>query len=361
LEVVFIIAMRSVRLVLKEISFLRFFNEVVGMINPHLPLIELHRHLDGNVRLETVLDLGRQYNLSLPAWDVESLRPHIQVLEPQVGVMAFISKMGWFTKVMVNYEACRRIAYENVEDAWREGIDYIELRFSPWFMAEPNGLDPTGIVEAVVAGVKEGVQDYDVRVNLIGILSRTFGQEIAWKELEALLSRYEDLVAIDLAGDEVNYPAELFADHFKKARGVGLEVTVHAGEAAGSESIWQAIRILGASRIGHALSAVDDPELMDFMLENRIGIESNLTSNVQTSCVSDYANHPLKRFLELGLLATINTDDPGISNIDLAYEYNVAAPAAGLSTQQIHQAQKNALEVAFLSDQEKDTLLRQKV
>jgi adenosine deaminase len=328
------------------------------MIDPQFPLIELHRHLDGNVRLETVLDLGRKYNLPLPSWELEGLRPYIQVMEPQVGVMAFIAKFEWFTGVMVDLEACRRIAYENVEDAAHEGIDYIELRFSPWFMAEPHGLDPEGIVEAVMGGVKAGVQDFDIKVKLIGILSRTYGPEIAWKELAALLAHHDDLVAIDLAGDEVHFPAELFAEHFKKARGLGLEVTAHAGEASGPESIWQAIKVLGASRIGHAITAVDDPKLMDFMLENRVGIEASLTSNVQTSSVSDYAHHPIKQFLERGLLATINTDDPGISNIDLRYEYEVAAPAAGLSIEQVHQAQRNAYEVAFLSDQEKDGLLR---
>jgi adenosine deaminase len=330
------------------------------MIDPNFPLIELHRHLDGNVRLETVLDLGRKHNLPLPSEDVEGLRPYIQVMEPQVGVMAFIAKFEWFTKVMVDYDACRRIAYENVEDAYQEGIDYIELRFSPWFMAEPNGLDPAGIVEAVVDGVRAGAQDFKIWINLIGIISRTYGPEIAWKELNALLTHHSDLVAIDLAGDEVNYPAELFTEHFDRVRDTGLEVTAHAGEAAGPESIWQAISLLKATRIGHALSALEDPMLVDFMLEREIGIEVSLTSNVQTSCVPDYASHPLKRFLQKGLLATINTDDPGISNIDLQYEYEVAAPAAGLSITQIHQAQRNALKVAFLSDQEKESLLCRK-
>jgi adenosine deaminase len=205
--------------------------------------------------------------------------------------------------------------------------------------------------------VKAGVRDFEIQVKLIGIISRTYGPEIAWKELNALLAFHEGLVALDLAGDEVNYPASLFEDHFKAARESGLEVTIHAGEAAGPESIWQAIRILGATRIGHGLSAVEDPALLDFLLENEIGIESNLTSNVQTSCVSGYASHPLKKFLALGLLATINTDDPGISNIDLRYEYEVAAPAAGLTQEQIQQAQRNALKVAFLSREEKEALL----
>ena len=112
------------------------------MIDPTLPLIDLHRHLDGCVRLETILDLGRQHGVPLPDWEVESLRPHVQVTGPQPGVMAFIAKFRWMTAVMVDNDACRRIAYEAVEDARREGLDYVELRFSPWFMAEPNRLDP---------------------------------------------------------------------------------------------------------------------------------------------------------------------------------------------------------------------------
>lgn len=120
------------------------------------------------------------------------------------------------------------------------------------------------------------------------------------------------------------------------------------------------MQVLRAERLGHAVHAVEDPRLMDFLAESRIGIEANLTSNVQTSTVSSYAAHPLRQFLERGILATINTDDPGISGIDLRYEYEVAAPAAGLTAAQIAQAQRNALTVAFLSTEEKEQLLRKK-
>jgi adenosine deaminase len=326
------------------------------MIDPTIPLIDLHRHLDGSVRLETILDLGRKHNLELPAWDTEGLRPHVQVTDPQPGVMAFIAKFKWMTAILVDYDACHRIAYENVEDAFKEGIDHIELRFSPWFMAESNGLDPAGVVEAVVDGTQQGCRDFGISAGLIGILSRTYGEEIAWKELDALLTQRDHLVAIDLAGDEANYPAELFIPHFRRVHEAGLQVTVHAGEAAGPESIWQAIRSLGAKRIGHAIRATEDPSLMEYLAEQRIGIEANLTSNVQTSSVPDYASHPLLTFLENGLLATINTDDPGISRIGLHHEYEVAAPAAGLSREQIRQAQRNALEIAFLSQTQKQKL-----
>ncbi len=326
------------------------------MTEAGLPLIDLHRHLDGSVRLATILELGIQHNLPLPAFDLEGLRPHVQVTDPQPDILAFFARFKWQTLVMADYDACRRIAYENVEDAQRKGIAYIELRFSPWFMAETHHLDPAGVVEAVVDGVEAGQRDTGIRVNLTGILSRTYGPEIAWQELAALLAQKEHLVGLDLAGDEVHFPGELFVEHFKRGRDAGWHVTVHAGEAVGPESVWQAIHGLGAERIGHAVHAPEDPRLMDFLVEHGIGIESNLTSNVQTSTVSSYASHPLKQFLEHGLLATINTDDPGISAIDLHYELEVAAPAAGLSPDQVRQAQENALKVAFLTPQEKEVL-----
>ena len=330
------------------------------MIDTSIPLVELHRHLDGNIRLQTILDLGRQHNITLPAWDVEGLRPFVQVTDPQPGVMAFISKFQWPMRVLADGEACRRVAYENMEDAKQDGLDYIELRFSPWFMAEANGLDPALVVDAVVDGCEAGGRDLGVMVGLIGILSRTYGPEIASKELGALLSQRKHIIGLDLAGDEARFPAEWFREHFRRAREAGWHITAHAGEIAGPESIWQALRELGAERIGHALRAVEDPVLISYMAEHRIGVESCLTSNVQTSCVPDYPSHPLKTFLNKCIPATINTDDPGISGIDLPYEYNVSATRAGLSEAQIRQAQVNALEVSFLTETERRSLIIRK-
>lgn len=330
------------------------------MIDSSLPLVELHRHLDGNIRLQTILELGHQHNIPLPAWEVESLRPHVQVTDPQPGVMDFIAKFHWPMRVLVDADACRRVAYENVEDAKRDGLDYVELRFSPWFMAEANGLDPILVAEAVVDGIVASIRDFGVKVNLIGILSRTYGPDIAAKELEALLSQRERITSLDLAGDEAHFPAEWFRKHFRRAREAGWHITTHAGEIAGPESIWQAIRHLEAERIGHAIRALEDPALMDYLSGHQISIESCLTGNMQTSCVPDYASHPLKTFLEHGIRATINTDDPGISGIDLPYEYDVAAPKAGVTGAQIRQVQVNALEVAFLTGDEKQSLLERR-
>jgi adenosine deaminase len=331
------------------------------MIFPDLLLIDLHRHLDGNIRLQTILELGRKHNIPLPAWDIESLRPHVQVTDPKAGIMEFIAKFHWPMAVLVDADACRRIAYENIEDAKNEGIDYIELRFSPWFMADAHSLNPLEVTEAVVDGVESGSRDFGIHANLIGIISRTYGPDICNKELDALLTQRDHITAFDLAGDEANFPGGLFRAHFKRARDAGWQITVHAGEADGALSIWQAINELRTKRLGHAVHAIEDPALLEYMAEYQIGVESNLTSNVQTSCVPDYQYHPLKLFLDIGIPATINTDDPGISGIDLPYEYNVAAPKAGLSEAEIRQAQTNALTIAFLSEEEKIELKRNKL
>jgi len=327
-----------------------------SFVDPALPFIDLHRHLDGSIRLETIIDLARQHNIELPGKTVEEIRPHVQVTEPQPGLMSFIAKMLWGTRMLMNGEACRRIARENLEDAQREGIDYLELRFSPYFMAEPHQLDMAEVIEGVIAGIAEGVEATGVRVKLIGILSRTYGVDICHRELEALLAYRQHFVALDLAGDEANYPAPLFVDHFKKGRDAGWRITVHAGEAGGPQSVWDAIQLLGAERIGHGVRALEDPKLAEYLATNRVPVEANLTSNVHTSTVADFDSHPLRDMLAAGLVCSINTDDPGVSGIDLRHEFEVAAPAAGLTREQIHQAQVNALETAFLSEAEKRTL-----
>src|SRR6188768_705744 len=326
-------------------------------MNPKLPFIDLHRHLDGNVRLATMLDLARQHRLKLPGDTLATLARHVQVQGPLPDLLAFLAKVDLMVSVLADYDTCRRIARENVEDAEREGIDYVELRFSPYFMARQHKLDPAKVVEAVVAGIAEGCAKAKVKVKLIGILSRTFGAEACMIELNALLSQKAHIAALDLAGDEKNFPAALFVEHFKRGRNAGWAITVHAGEAGGAPSVWAAIRELGATRIGHAVRATDDPKLMEYLRDQRIGIEANLTSNVQTNTVQGLAVHPMKQFLAYGLLATLNTDDPVISDIDLKFEFEKAAPAAGLTADEVTQAQANALEIAFLTPAERAALL----
>ncbi|MTD26029.1 adenosine deaminase [Erwinia sorbitola] len=330
------------------------------MIDSQLPLTDIHRHLDGNIRAQTILDLGREFNLALPAATLETLRPHVQVIETEPDLVSFLNKLDWGVKVLGSLDACRRVALENVEDAARAGIHYAELRFSPGYMAMTHNLPVAGVVEAVIDGIKAGCSAHNIDVRLIGIMSRTFGEEACLRELDGLLAHRDSITALDLAGDELGFPGSQFLSHFNRARDAGLRITVHAGEAAGAESIWQAIRELGAERIGHGVKAVEDTALMDFMAKHGIGVESCLTSNIQTSTVASLARHPLKTFLEHGILATINTDDPAVQGIEIGHEYSVAAPAAGLSLAQMRVAQENGLKIAFLSDAEK-TAVRARV
>ncbi|MDJ0657400.1 MAG: adenosine deaminase [Xanthomonadales bacterium] len=331
------------------------------MIEPSLPLIDLHRHLDGNVRLSTILELASEHGIELPGNDLESLRPHVEIDDSEPGLMAFIARFRYLTAVLVDYDACRRVARENVLDLADQGIDYAELRFSPWFMAETHGLDPSELCAAVIDGVAQGRRETGIPCQLIGILSRHYGPEICRQELRAMLDHKDGFVALDLAGDEANFPASLFREHFRQARDAGWQVTVHAGEADGAASVWSAIRDLGATRIGHGIRSIEDPDLIDFIAEKEIGLEVCLTSNVHTSTVTDLASHPVRRLLDAGVVANLNTDDPAISGIDLRHEFEMAAPAAGLSAEHTRKAQANALEMAFISPGQRRQMVQSRV
>lgn len=322
------------------------------------PLVELHRHLDGNVRIETVLDLARRHGIELPAWTVEELRPHVQVTEREPSLVHFIAKFALLRRVMVDYGAVRRIVGENLEDAARDGIDYIELRFSPYFMGEEHGLDPFGVVEAACDALEEARGRVPVRAKLIGIISRHYGPEIGRIELQAAIrGRDRGVVALDLAGDEANFPGGQFVRHFAEAREAGLRTIAHAGEADGAGSVRQAVLELGAERIGHGVRAVEDPAVLDLLAERRVALEVCPTSNLHTNTVKDYGSHPLPALLRRGLLVTLNTDDPSISGIDLPHEYRVASEELGLTEAELRRLQENAVAAAFLSPEERPELL----
>lgn len=323
------------------------------MFHPSLPLIDLHRHLDGNIRPATIWELASKNNIVLPETSLKQFIPHVQIQESEPDLISFLSKLDWGVKVLKSYEDCVRIAYENVEDAFNAGIRYAELRFSPYYMSMTHGLNVEKVVAAVIEGVNRGTNEFPVKVNLIGILSRTFGVKTCFDELDALLSHKEALVAIDLAGDELNFPGKLFEPHFKLVNDNSLKVTIHAGEAAGPESVWHAIEHLGATRIGHGVAAARDQALMTSMKDNSISIESCLTSNYQTGTVHDLSKHPIKTFLNNELLVCLNTDDPAVEGIELKHEFNIANDLVRLTENEIKKLQKNAIEMCFLSDSDK--------
>lgn len=331
------------------------------MIHADIPFIDLHRHLDGNIRPQTILELAQQHGIKLPADNLTQLLPHVQIQGKESNLMSFLQKLDYGVAVLANLDACKRIAYENVQDAYLQGLHYAELRFSPYYMAMKHNLAINEVVAAVIDGIKLGEQDFPVKINLIGILSRTFGVKQCELELDGLLAHKNDLVAIDLAGDELGKPGELFIDHFNRVQNAGLHITIHAGEADGASSIWQAINELKATRIGHAVNAINDEKLMDYMIEHNIAIESCLTSNYQTGSIVDMENHPVKQFLAKGLLVCLNSDDPAVQGVDMINEYTLAAREVGLTDSQCRTLQENSLKAAFLSVSEKVQLTKQLV
>ncbi|GAB3035712.1 adenosine deaminase [Bowmanella dokdonensis] len=330
------------------------------MINPDVPLVDLHRHLDGNIRPRTIWELSQQHGIRLPANSYEELLPLAQVQEQTSDLLAFLQKLDYGVAVLADVNACYRVAMENMEDAHDSGLDYVELRFSPYYMARAFNLDMVQVVEAVIEGVRSGSEKFGIQANLIGILSRTFGAYTCRQELDALLACKEHITALDLAGDELGYPAELFLEHFRLARDAGWNITVHAGEADGPQSIWNAIEKLGATRIGHGVAATRDDRLMEYMAKHRIAVESCPTSNYQTATVKAIKDSPMPLFLERGLCVTLNTDDPAVSNINLENEYRVAKEIIGLNDAQLEQVQRNGVEAAFISDAERKALYARK-
>lgn len=330
------------------------------MIDSTLPLLDLHRHLDGNIRPATIWQLAQKNDITLPTTQFEKFIPYVQIQHSEANLLAFLKKLDWGVAVLKDIDDVKRVAYENVEDAFNAGLHYAELRFSPYYMAMNHNLSITDVVSAVIDGVHAGVKSFDIKINLIGILSRTFGVKQCQLELEALLTHKENLVAIDLAGDEYNFPGELFVEHFKQVRNAGLQVTIHAGEAGGAKSVWQAITELGATRIGHGVATIEDEKLMTYMVNNNIAIESCLTSNFQTGTVDDLSQHPVKKFLSFGIKACLNTDDPAVQGIEIKHEFEVAQQKLQFGSKEISQLQRNAIDMSFLSSNDKMTLLSSK-
>lgn len=330
------------------------------MINPSIPLVDLHRHLDGNIHPELIWQLAQQHNIVLPGNSLAEFRPHAQIQDQTSDLLAFLKKLDYGVSVLADQDAVYKVAYDNVRDAKAQGLDYTELRFSPYYMAMSFKLNIAEVVNQIANAVEQGSRDFGVKVNLIGILSRTFGVDACQQELDGILAHKDKITALDLAGDELNFPAELFVPHFNAARDAGLAITVHAGEADGPQSIWNAINLLGATRIGHGVAATQDPKLMEYLAKHQIAIESCPTSNYQTATVGDLTHHPLKTFLDNEVLVCLNTDDPAVSNITLEHEYKVAKDVIGLSQQELEMVQLNGVKASFLSDSEKQALLSAK-
>ncbi|GAA0467926.1 adenosine deaminase [Paractinoplanes deccanensis] len=310
-----------------------------------MSLIDLHRHLEGSLRVATILELAHRDGHPLAAADdPEDL---LVARGPLGGLVPFLDKVDAAPSAFPRPDDWERAAREAVRDAADDGLDYLELRFSPWFIRQETGLRPEAVIDAVTSGVRAATAETGLPVALIGILLRDLGPAQGLAQVETLLSRRDAFRAVDLAGNEAGVPAHEFAPAFRAARDAGLHVTVHAGEAAGPQSVWAAIHHLGAERIGHGVRSVEDPALLDHLAAHGITLEVALTSNLHTSVAPSYRAHPLRQLLAAGVPVALSTDDPRASAITLSGEYATARDEIGLSEAEIKAIEGYARRAAF--------------
>lgn len=312
-------------------------------------LIELHLHLDGSLRPETVWELAKEQNIKLPANTVDEVRDQMQVPEDCRTLEEYLTRFDLPLLVLQTREALERAAFELTEDLAKEGVTYAEIRFAPQLSIK-GGMTQEQAVEAAIEGVKRGMEQYpSIRVGLILCCMRGEDNE-EWnlQTVEAAKKYLGDVVcAVDIAGAESLYPTERFAPVFEKVREYGLPATIHAGEAAGPESMKTALAF-GAKRIGHGVAAVEDPELVRRLIEEQITLEVCVTSNYQTKVVPSIEAHPIRRLFNAGVRVTVNSDNRTVSNTNVRKELDILRNVFGFKEQEIEKMEEYAWEARFL-------------
>lgn len=316
-----------------------------------MPKIDLHRHLEGSLRLETLLEIAQGFGLNVPSSNLDALRPYVQVTNDPPTHAAFLSKFEVLRHFYRTPEAISRLVYEAVADAAADNIHYLELRFSPQALARVRGFPLNDVTNWVITAVQKASNDFSIEVGLIITLVR-HDPLVQAREVAKIACDHagKGIVGIDLAGDEVKFPLAPFIPIFKEAKEAGLGVTIHAGEWASSLGVRQAIEELNADRIGHGVRAIENWEILKLVRERQVALEVCLTSNLQTGVVRSLDHHPIVDMIDLGLLATLNTDDPSVSNCTLTDEYEVAVKWLNFGYDQLRLLILNAAAAAFLPE-----------
>ncbi|HJS27503.1 MAG TPA: adenosine deaminase [Actinomycetota bacterium] len=316
--------------------------------------VDLHRHLEGAIRLQTLLDLYRHAGEPLDVASGETLAQTAQVLGPMDGLEAVLSRFGIAQGAFFDEAACERIAYEAVEDLAANNVRLAELRFSPEFLCEVHDLDWDAAMAAITRGVERARADHDVAVGLIAIASRNYGLGSAERTMEFALRHRDRLVAFDLAGDERAYPPSLYVDLVARLHGSGLKLTTHYGESGGPPFPREAVEALGSLRLGHGVSVAWDPEVTALIRERHVTLEMCPTSNHRTKAVASVEQHPALALLQQDVAVTINTDNPGLFAIDLTHELEACRDRLGFTDDDLRRVTANALEASFVEDAVKE-------
>jgi adenosine deaminase len=323
-----------------------------------LPKTDLHVHLDGSLRLQTILELADKQRVELPAHDEDGLRAAMNLGRNCGSLVEYLKAFDVTLRVMQTEEALERIAYELAEDAARENVRYMEVRYAPMLHTR-RGLKLTSVVEAVLTGLRAAQTDLRIESNIIICGIRNVSPESSLEMAElAVAYKNRGVVGFDLAGAEYDHPAKHHKNAFQLVRDNNINVTIHAGEAYGPESIAQALHVCGAHRIGHGCRLRENGDLLHYVNDHRIPLECCPSSNVQTGAIRDLASHPLKLYYNLGLRVTVNTDNRLVTNTSVSKELWLCHTQMGLSLDDLKQIILAGFKSAFLPFHVKQQYLR---
>jgi len=323
-----------------------------------LPKVELHRHLEGSLRVETLAEIGQDHGIRNTGAHV--LGPLVQIGEDEPYTFEnFLSKFATLRLFYRSPEVIGRITREAIEDAANDNVRYLELRFTPVALSKAERFPLDQVIDWVIEGAKAGENATGVITRLIASVNRhespDLAEQVAWLAMER---KDKGIVGLDLAGNEAEFPAAPFLGIFREAQQDGLHITIHAGEWAGASNVVEAIESFKAKRVGHGVRIMDDAAAVALANSQETVFEVCLTSNYQSGVVPEKEIHPIVSMMDAGLTTTLNTDDPSVSRITLGEEYRVACEKFGLSLSDLIESNLTAAKAAFLPDDEKDALIK---
>ena len=322
-----------------------------------LPKVELHRHLEGSLRLQTMLDIAHAHGITVPA-SILRLSDMVQVQdEDPLTFQNFLAKFNTLRLFYRSPDVIHRVTHEAVEDAAKDNVKYMELRFTPVALSRAERFPLHDVMDWVCSSAAEAAKELDIQVRLIASVNRhespELAEQVAWLAAEHI---QDGIVGMDLAGNEAEFSARPFASIFAEAKQAGLHLTIHAGEWAGADNVREAIEEVGAERIGHGVRVLEDEDVVSLARERGTTFEVCVTSNYQSGVVPALTNHPLPRMLQAGLNVTLNTDDPSVSRIDLTHEFKLAHEDLDISLKTLKQTILSAAKASFLQEDEREAL-----
>ena len=321
-----------------------------------LPKIELHCHLDGSVRVETIAKFAKQLGIDVTD-NMRDLKDLLVAPETCLSLDEYLKRFSLPVKIMQTKEALKEITFEVFEDAALENVKYMELRFGP-LLHTKEGLTLDEILQSVLEGMNLAEKRHGIKGNIIISILRTMSTESIY-DLIDVASNYlnKGIVAFDLASSEVKGFSEKFKPYIDYAKSKGFEVTIHAGETGIGKNVLDAIEILNASRIGHGIYIHDTPEAYQAVEEKKVALEVCPTSNVQTKAVNHIESHPIEDFINNGLKVTINTDNRTVSNTTMTQEIKKVMETFNFDLDVYKKIYSDAVSAAFTSEEDKDLLL----